>query len=131
MVTSVRFLIRQRAFTLIEMLVVMAIVALLLTIATPRYFGALDKSKEVVLQENLRTVRHVLDKFLADRGRYPQTLDELVDLGYLRALPVDPMTESSQTWVVDLSRRQDRPGISNVYSGAPGATHAGVPYGQL
>ena len=131
MVNGVRSLFKQRAFTLIEMLVVMAIVALLLTIATPRYFGALDKSKEVVLQENLRTMRHVLDKFLADKGRYPRTLDELVEAGYLRAIPVDPVTESSQTWVIDLSRRQDRSGISNVHSGAPGATHAGVQYGQL
>jgi general secretion pathway protein G len=121
----------QRAFTLVEMLVVMAIVALLLTIATPRYFGALEKSKEAVLHENLRTVRSVLDKFLADKGRYPRTLNELVENGYLRATPIDPMTESSLTWITVESTRLDRPGISDIHSGAAGVSLAGVPYGQL
>lgn len=126
--SSVRW---QRAFTLIEMLVVMAIVAFLLTLATPRYFGALDKSKEVVLQENLRTTRILLDKFLADKGRYPRTLDELVESGYLRSLPVDPLTESSQTWLLTESRDRDCPGIRDIHSGATGQSKTGMAYGQL
>lgn len=122
---------RMRGFTLIEMLVVMAIVALLLTLATPRYFGAIEKSKEVVLQDNLRTVRSLLDKFLADKGRYPKSLDELVQTGYLRSLPVDPITESTQTWNLMESKERDRPGIRDIQSGAQGVTKGGVPYAHL
>lgn len=123
--------IRKCGFTLIEMLVVMAIVALLLTLATPRYFGAIDRSKEVVLQDNLRTVRTLLDRFLADKGRYPKSLEELVQAGYLRGVPVDPMTESTQTWILTESKEQERPGIRDIHSGAPGITREGVAYGQL
>lgn len=122
---------RTRGFTLIEMLVVMAIVALLLTLATPRYFGAIEKSKEVVLQDNLQTVRSLLDKFSADKGRYPKSLDELVQAGYLRSLPVDPITESTQTWILMESKERDRPGIRDIRSGALGVTKDGVAYAQL
>lgn len=122
---------RMLGFTLIEMLVVMAIVALLLTLATPRYFGAIEKSKEVVLQDNLRTVRSLLDKFLADKGRYPKSLDELVQAGYLRSLPIDPITESTQTWILMESKERDRAGIRDIRSGAQGVTKNDVPYAQL
>lgn len=88
-----RPLTRARGFTLIEMLVVLAIVALLLSVATPRYFGSLEKGREVALQENLRVLRVTLDKFHADKGRYPDTLDELVEARYLREVPLDPITE--------------------------------------
>lgn len=90
----------QRGFTLIELLVVLAIVSTLLLLAAPRYLGKVDQSKEVVLRENLRTTRDVLDKFYGDLGRYPDSLQELVDRSYLRALPYDPVTESSQTWTI-------------------------------
>lgn len=118
-------------FTLIEMLVVMAIVALLLSLATPRYFGAIDKSKEIVLQDNLRTVRLQLDKFLADKGRYPKSIDELVQAGYLRSIPFDPITESNQTWILMESKEPDRPGIRDIHSGAQGVSKDGVAYGLL
>jgi general secretion pathway protein G len=114
---SVRRTSRRRGFTLIEMLIVMSIVALLLTLALPRYFGSLDKSKQVVLQENLRVLRVSIDKFSADKGRLPSSLDELVTHRYLAAVPTDPYTESAKTWVLVPSRDVDLPGIADVQSG--------------
>jgi general secretion pathway protein G len=105
-----------RGFTLIEMLIVMSIVALLLTLALPRYFGSLDKSKEVVLQENLRVLRVSIDQFSADKGRLPTSLDELVSHRYLSFVPMDPYTESSKTWVLVASTDSERPGVSDVRS---------------
>lgn len=121
----------QRAFTLIELLIVMSIVGLLLTIAVPRYFGSVDKSKEVALRENLQVLRTGIDRYYADKGVYPGTLGDLVTHKYFRKIPVDPVTESSTTWVVQASPEQDKPGVADVRSGAKGKTHEGVPYGQL
>ncbi|MDR1935076.1 MAG: type II secretion system GspH family protein [Candidatus Accumulibacter sp.] len=118
----------RRGFTLIEMLVVMSIVALLLTIAVPRYFGSVDKSKDVVLQENLNVLRITLDRFFADKGRYPSDLEELVEHKYLRAVPVDPVTESASTWVLVIDEASEEGGISNVKSGASGLAHDGRSY---
>lgn len=89
---------RRQGFTLIELLVVMAIVSTLLMLVAPRYLHRVDAAKEAVLRENLRQVRDVIGKFHGDTGRYPETLEELVERKYLRALPVDPITESAQTW---------------------------------
>ena len=121
----------QRGFTLIELLVVMAVIALLLTIALPRYFGSLEKSKVVALQENLQVLRVTLDRFYADKGRYPDMLDELVEQKYLRAVPVDPITESSRTWILVPSLDPDIQGIGDVKSGAPGQTIDGRAYESL
>ena len=118
----------RRGFTLIELLVVMSIIALLLTIALPRYFGSLDKSKEVALKENLQVLRVTLDKFYADMGRYPDTLDELVEKRYLRDVPDDPITELSSSWVLVPAEDTDRQGIADVKSGAPGASKDGMAY---
>ena len=115
-------------FTLIEMLVVMAIAALLLSIAVPRYFSSLDRSKETVLKQNLKVMRDVIDKFYIDQGRYPETLDELVDRRYLRVLPHDPMTESEKTWVAVPSKNPDIPGIADIRSGADGVSSEGGPF---
>ena len=84
---------RVKGFTLIELLVVLAIVATLLTLVAPRYFSQLETSKEVVLKDNLRSTREVIDKFYGDIGRYPDSLDELVEKKYLRSLPFDPVTD--------------------------------------
>ncbi len=118
-------------FTLIELLVVMAIVALLLTVALPRYFGSVEKSKEVALKENLQVMRTGIDKFFADKGRYPSDLSELVAEHYFRAVPVDPITESSTTWILIPARDIEKPGVEDVKSGAPGKTRSDVPYDQL
>jgi general secretion pathway protein G len=91
---------RLHGFTLIELMVVMAIVATLLTIATPRYFAHLDRARETALRETLAVTRDAIDKFLADNDRYPATLEELVDKRYLRSLPTDPITERNDTWSV-------------------------------
>lgn len=121
---------RARGFTLVELLVVMAIVALLLTVALPRYFGSLQHSKEVVLKENLQVMRGALDKFYSDKGRYPATLDELVEHRYLRSVPQDPITESSRTWQMR-SAGDPAKGVPDVYSGAPGASKDGMPYASF
>ena len=90
---------RIRGFTLIEMLVVMTIIALLLTLAVPRYFHSLDYGRTTVQKQNVATIRDAIDKFYGDLGRYPDTLDELVTKRYLRHVPVDPISETSN-WVV-------------------------------
>jgi type II secretion system protein G len=91
---------RHRGFTLIELIVVMAIVALLAGIAAPRYFHSIDRAKENSLKSSLRVMRDAIDHFAADRGRYPDSLDELVQTRYLRTLPEDPLTGQREGWVV-------------------------------
>ncbi len=124
---------RRRGFTLIELLVVMAIIATLLTLALPRYFGSVDRSKEVTLVQSLATMRDAIDKFYADNGRYPEQIAELVDKRYLRAVPVDPVTESKETWVVVTppSNAALKGNVYDVKSGAPGKTRDGVDFSQL
>ena len=122
---------RRRGFTLIEMLVVMAIIALLLTIAAPRYFGSLDKSKDVALAENLKVLRITLDRFYADKGRFPEALEELVEYKYLRSVPVDPVTGSDHSWILLPAQDQNIKGIADVKSGAPGRSIDGRSYGVL
>ncbi|WP_431112939.1 type II secretion system protein [Variovorax paradoxus] len=118
-------------FTLIELLVVLSIVALLLSIAAPRYFGSIDKSKDQALQENLRVVRISLDRFYADKGRWPKTLEELVEQHYLHAVPVDPVTESRSSWILLPPKNKEETGIADVKSGAPGASKNGRAYESL
>lgn len=117
-----------RGFTLIELLVVLSVIAVLLTIAAPRYFGSIDKSKEQALRENLRVVRLTLDKFHADQGRWPKTLDELVEQRYLHAVPLDPITESSLSWVLLPPQDAEETGIADIKSGASGIAKDGRSY---
>ena len=90
---------RLNGFTLIELLVVMAVIATLLSIVAPRYFNSIDRSREAVLRQNLSIMRDAIDKFYSDTGKYPLSLNQLVEEKYIRAVPIDPMTESSQTWI--------------------------------
>ena len=94
-----RVSVRPPGFTLIEMLVVMTLIAMLLTLAVPRYFSALDNGRLNVQRQNVATIRDAIDKFFGDRGIYPATLDELVAKRYLRQVPIDPVSESAN-WVV-------------------------------
>lgn len=121
---------KRAGFTLIELLVVLGIVALMLTLAVPRYFPSIDKSKEVVLADNLRNVRAVIDQYYGDTGRYPDTLDQLVEKKYLRALPVDPITESSASWIIVAPDDGSKGGVYNIKSGAPGNDRSGKPYAE-
>jgi general secretion pathway protein G len=121
----------RAGFTLIELLVVLAIVALLLTLAVPRYFQSIDASKETVLAENLRTVRETIDKFYGDTGRYPESLEELVEKKYLRQLPLDPITESTTTWVIIAPEDMDKGNVYNLKSGATGEARDGRPFSEL
>jgi general secretion pathway protein G len=124
---------RVRGFTLIELLVVMAIIATLLTIALPRYFGSVERSKEVTLKQTLNVMRDAIDKFYADTGRYPDALDDLVAKRYIRAIPLDPITESATTWVI-VPAPDGAAAKGNVYdvkSGASGNTREGIAFAEL
>lgn len=122
---------RLRAgFTLIELLVVLAIVALLLSLAVPRFFPSIDSSKETVLAENLRNTRAVIDQYYADTGRYPDSLDQLVEKKYLRALPVDPIADSSTSWILIPPDDASKGALYSVRSGAPGNDRSGKPYSE-
>lgn len=107
----------SRGFTLIELLVVMAIIATLLSIASPRYFAHLDRARETALRETLAVTRDAIDKFHADTGRYPLELQELVTQRYLRTFPLDPVSESSDTWQV-LAPPGELSGVWDLKSGA-------------
>ena len=122
---------RRRGFTLIELLVVMAIIAALLTLATPRYFQHIDRTRETVLRSDLTTMRDAVDKFFGDTGKYPDSLDELVARRYLRRMPVDPITESAETWVVVAPADTKLGNVYDVRSGAQGTTRDGKPFGEL
>jgi general secretion pathway protein G len=111
---------KPQGFTLIELLVVLAIVATLLTIAAPRYYGSIDRSKEAVLKENLFQMRDAIIKYHADKGRYPDSLQALAAEQYLRKIPLDPITQSAETWVVVASPDADARGVFDVRSGAAG-----------
>lgn len=122
---------RHCGFTLIELLVVLAIVALLATIALPRYFQSIDTSKEAILQENLRLTRDTIDKFYGDTGRYPESLNELVQKKYLRALPMDPILASATAWVIVPPDDTAKGNVYSIRSSAPGNNRAGKPFSSL
>ena len=116
-------------FTLVELMVVMAIIATLLTLALPRYFHSVDRSREAVLRQDLHIMRDAIDKFMADRGRYPATLEELAERRYLRKVPPDPITDSASTWIVVAPPASESPeGVYDVRSGAPGNSLDGEAY---
>lgn len=119
---------RKTGFTLIELLVVMAVIALLLSLATPRYFGSVEKSREAVLRENLYLMREALDKYYGDNGAYPDTLDTLVSRRYLRNVPLDPVTGESTTWIAVPPDDPAKGGVFDVKSGAPGTARDGSEY---
>lgn len=119
---------RRRGFTLIELLVVMAIIGVLLTIAVPRYFRTVERSKETVLRRDLATVRESIDRYYGDLGQYPDALTALVDKHYIRSVPVDPFTKSAATWLVVESDDPDHPGLRDIHSGSPESGADGSPF---
>jgi len=107
---------RVRGYTMIELLVVLAIIAALLTLAAPRYFGNVDKAKEDVLREDLYLMRDAIDKHFMDKGKYPDQLEDLVNGKYLRAIPVDPLTDSAKSWVLEAPADGSPGAVFNVRS---------------
>lgn len=119
---------RNSGFTLIELLVVMVLIGLLLSIAVPTYFVHIDHAKETVLREDLVRMRDAIDKFYGDAGVYPESLQEMVVKRYLRKIPVDPITERADTWVIVAPVRKDMGKVFDVKSGASGRAHDGSDY---
>lgn len=117
-------------FTLIELLTVMAIIALLLALALPKYFNHIDKSREVILKQDLAVMRDAIDKFHGDKGRYPESLNELVDTRYLRAVPIDPITEAPNTWVTLPPPADETGAVYDVKSSAPGTAKNGTAFSE-
>lgn len=118
----------RRGFTLLELLVVLAVIAVLMSLAVPQYFGRIELAKETVLRENLHLMRDAIDKHYGDRGRYPTVLADLVTHRYLRRIPPDPLTDSDQTWVVVPPPDLRNGRVFDVRSGAPGNGKDGSPY---
>jgi len=119
---------RPRGFTLVELLVVMVVIGMLLTIAVPRYFKSLERSREAVLRQDITSLRESIDRFYGDTGKYPETLEVLVEKHYLRSIPVDPISRASDSWVVEHAQDPEDTGIKDVHSGAQGNDSQGQPY---
>jgi len=120
-------------FTLIELIIVMAIIATLAAIAIPKYVTIVKKAKESVLQEDLHVMRNAIDNYTVDKEKAPQSLEDLVQSGYLKVIPVDPMTGHSDTWITGQSDsmmdiNQTDGGIDDVHSGAQGVAIDGTGY---
>ncbi|HEY7212929.1 MAG TPA: type II secretion system protein [Bryobacteraceae bacterium] len=123
----------QRGFTLIELMVVMAIISVLLAIALPIYQKSIVRAKESVLRNNLFTLRTMIDEYTIDKQKAPESLQDLVSEGYLRQIPQDPMTGSDNTWKVIMEETPvggstNPPGIFDVRSGSDKASLDGTPY---
>lgn len=121
----------RSGFSLIELMVVMTIIAILVTIALPRYRGSVEHAQLVALKGNLRVMREAIDRYHDDKARFPASLQSLVDEHYLDALPVDPVTGSAQTWVPAEASEDAEGGVAGVHSGAKGSTPQGEVYGEL
>ena len=119
---------QKSGFTLIELMVVLAIIATLLSLIAPRYFHSVDKSKEAALKADLSGMRDAIDKYYGDNAKYPESLDDLVARKYLRHIPPDPITGSDKTWVLVPPEDTDKGGVYDVKSGAEGAASDGTSY---
>jgi general secretion pathway protein G len=125
----------RRGYTLIELLVVMAIISLLIAIAVPIYQKSLVRTKETLLKNNLFTLRTVIDEYTFDKQKAPQNLEDLVSAGYLRNVPMDPITGTDNSWRVVMedslsSVDQTQPGIFDVHSGSDQKSLEGTPYAE-
>ena len=121
---------RRSGFTLIELMVTLAIVALLISIVAPRYAGRINTAEETVLRQDLSVMRDAIDKHYADAGQYPASLEELAAKRYIRAVPSDPLTQSNRTWIVIPPADREKGGVYDVKSGARGNGSDGKPYEQ-
>ena len=115
-------------FTLIELLVVLAVLAILAGLIVPRYMDRVDDARETVLRQNIVGLRTVIDQFYRDKARYPKALDELVSERYIREVPLDPITQRSDTWVLIAPDEAHKQSVFDVKSGAPGSARDGTAY---
>ena len=125
----------RRGFTLVELMIVMTVVTVLISLAVPMYQKAIVRAKESVLRNNLFTMRTLIDEYTFDKQKAPQTLEDLVREGYLRQVPLDPITSSNQTWRLVMedvmsSVNQTEPGIFDVRSGSDQTSLEGTPYSE-
>lgn len=123
----------EAGFTLMELMIVMMIIGVLTTLAIPSFVGAVRSAKEAVLKEDLRVMRSAIDSYTMDKQKAPQSLDDLVQEGYLKVIPEDPMTKSRDTWQTSVSDSlhsldQTDPGIDDVHSGSEESGSDGQPY---
>lgn len=123
----------RAGFTIIELMIVLTVIGILLSIAVPTYQRSLVRANEAVLRSNLFTIRTMIDEYTYDKQKAPQQLSDLVDAGYLRQIPVDPITKSNQSWRVIMedaltSTNQTEPGIFDVKSGSDKTSLEGTPY---
>ena len=126
---------RRRGFTLIELLVVIAIIGILAVVASAQYQRSITKAKEAVLKEDLYIMRSSINQYFADKGKYPADLRSLVEDRYLREIPPDPITRSTETWVTEMAEVDEsdisiEPGIADVRSGAEGIATDGTSYAE-
>jgi general secretion pathway protein G len=124
---------RRLGFTLIELMIVMAIIVTLIAVAVPQYQKSIIRSKESVLKSNLFTMRQMIDEYSFDKQKAPQSLQDLVSDGYLREIPYDPMVGNNQSWKIIMedpqqSVSQNEPGIWDVRSGSDKISSDGSPY---
>ena len=123
----------ERGFTLVELMIVMLIISILMAIAIPNYIAAQKAAREAVLKEDLHVMREAIDSYTQDKAKAPQSLDDLVQAGYLKSMPVDPITRRSDTWMPVQedsmhSLDQTQPGIDDVHSGSQESSSTGEPY---
>jgi len=123
----------EGGFTLVELMIVMAIIMILATIAIPIYVRTLQRAKEATLREDLHTMRTAIDSYTVDKEKAPETLDDLVQAGYLKSIPVDPMTSSKETWITGMSDtmtdiNETQGGMDDVHSGSQALASDGTTY---
>ena len=123
----------ESGFTLFELMIVMVIIGLLAAIAIPSYIHAVTRAKEAVLREDLHTIRTAIDSYTVDKEKAPQGLDDLVQAGYLKSVPIDPMTSRPDTWITSQSDtltdiNETQGGIDDVHSGSQGVSTEGTTY---
>ena len=124
---------QSAGFTMVELVIVMAIMLILITLAIPRFVGAVRHAREAALKEDLQTMRTAIDTYTMDKQKGPQSLDDLIQDGYLKVIPEDPITRSKDTWVPDTSDAmysldETDPGITDVHSGSTEPGTDGQPY---